>query len=70
MEAAAIRPGGTNRLTVLAEGSHFAFYINEQYVGEADDDRLSRGQLGLAIELADAGDTAVFEFDNFEMRAP
>jgi len=69
-EAAAIRPGGTNRLTVLAEGSHFTFYINEQYVGEADDDRLSRGQLGLAIELADAGDTAVFEFDNFEMRAP
>ena len=69
-EASAIRPGGTNRLTVLAEGSHFTFYINEQYVGEADDDRLSRGQPGLAIELADAGDTAVFEFDNFEIRAP
>jgi hypothetical protein len=69
-EATAIRPGDPNRLTVLAEGSHYTFYINDQYVGEADDDRLSRGQAGLAVELLDAGDTATFEFDNFEVRAP
>ena len=69
-EASAIRPGEVNRLTVIAEGSHFTFYINDEYVGEADDDRLTRGQSGLAIELLDAGDAATFEFDNFEVRAP
>jgi hypothetical protein len=69
-EAPAIRPGEVNRLTVIAEGSHFTFYINDEYVGEADDDRLTRGQSGLAIELLDAGDAATFEFDNFEVRAP
>jgi tRNA A-37 threonylcarbamoyl transferase component Bud32 len=69
-EAPAIRPGEVNRLTVIAEGSHFTFYINDEYVGEASDDRLTRGQSGLAIELLDAGDAATFEFDNFEVRAP
>ena len=69
-EASAIRPGEVNRLTVIAEGSHFTFYINDEYVGEADDDRLTRGQSGLAIELLDAGDAATFEFDNFAVRAP
>jgi hypothetical protein len=69
-EASAIRPGEVNRLAVIAEGSHFTFYINDEYVGEADDDRLTRGQSGLAIELLDAGDAAIFEFDNFEVRAP
>jgi len=69
-ETTAIRPGETNRLTVLAEGFHYTFYINDQYVGEANEDRLSQGEAGVAIELLDAGDTAVFEFDNFEVRAP
>ena len=37
---------------------------------EADDDRLSQGQVGVTIELLDADDSGVFEFDNFEVRAP
>jgi len=69
-ETAAIRPVGLNRLTVIGEGSHFTFYVNDQLVGEADDDRLISGQAGLAIELVDAGDAAIFEFDDFEVRAP
>ncbi len=69
-ETTAVRPGDTNRLTVVAEGSHLTFYVNDQFVGEADEERLSAGKIGLAIELAEAGDSAVFEFDNFEIRAP
>ena len=69
-ETSAIHPVGVNRLAVLGEGSLFTFYVNGQYVGQADEDRVSRGQAGLAIELLDAGDTATFEFDNFEVRAP
>ena len=69
-ENSAIRHGEVNRLTVLAEGSHFVFFINDQYVGEADDSRLSRGRAGVAIELYNAGDKATFEFDNFKLLAP
>ncbi len=69
-KTSAIRPGEWNRLTVLGEGDHFTFYINDQYVDETDESRLSRGQVGIALELLDEGDTALFEFDNFELRAP
>jgi len=69
-ETSAIRPVGANRLTVIAEGSHFTFYVNDEFIGEADDDRLSPGETGVAIELLDAGDAAIFEFDDFELRAP
>jgi tetratricopeptide (TPR) repeat protein len=63
----AIRPNESNRLTVSAQGSHFTFFINDLFVGEADNDRLSYGRVGLAVELYNAGDEAVFEFDNFEI---
>jgi hypothetical protein len=69
-ETSAIRPVGVNRLAVVGEGSHFSFYINDEYVGEVDEDRLPSGTMGLAIELLDAKDAAVFEFDDLEVRAP
>jgi hypothetical protein len=65
----AIRPGQVNRLTVIAKGTHFTFYVNDQHVGETDDGRLSSGRVGVAIALKADG-AAVFEFDNFEVRAP
>ncbi len=69
-ESSAIRPGETNRLTVLIEGDHYTFYINDQYIDETYEARLDEGQTGIAIELLDEGDTGTFEFDNFEVRAP
>ncbi|MFQ6100342.1 MAG: serine/threonine-protein kinase [Anaerolineae bacterium] len=69
-ESDLIQPGGLNRLTVVAQGSHFTFYIDDQYVDEYDDSRLSSGRSGLLLGFNEAGDTAVFEFDDFELRAP
>jgi len=69
-ETSAIRPVGVNRLAVIGEGSNFSFYINDEFVGEIDEGRLSSGTMGLAIELLDAKDAAVFEFDDLEVRAP
>jgi len=69
-ESGTIQPGEVNQLTVVAEGSHFTFYINDQYVDEYDDSRLSSGQSGLLLGLDEESDTAIFEFDNFELRAP
>jgi hypothetical protein len=66
----AIRPGEVNWLAVRGEGSHFVFFINDERVGEADDSTFSKGRTGIAIELNHTDDEAVFEFDNFEVRAP
>jgi hypothetical protein len=64
----AIHPGEVNQLAVRGEGSHFEFFINGEFVGEADDDEFSSGIAGLVIGFPDAGSQAVFEFDNFEFR--
>jgi hypothetical protein len=65
-----IRPGEANRLTVIAEGSRFYFFIDDRYMGEVDDDRLSRGNVGLVVYAnRNAGNEAIVEFDNFEVRS-
>ena len=64
-----IKTREVNRLAVVANGSHFLFFINDQYVGEVEDSRLATGRVGLSTGLWE-GDEAVFEFDNFELRAP
>lgn len=57
-----------NRLAVIAEGSHFRFYINDRFVSDAEDHRLKRGNAGLFIRVWNAGDKAIVEFDDFELR--
>jgi hypothetical protein len=69
-ESELIRPGEVNRITVLAEGSHFTFFINDQYLTEITDDSIKSGTVALAIELATENDQAVFQFDNIELRVP
>jgi len=66
----AIRTDGPNRLAVIAKGSHFIFLINDQVVGEADDDHLRAGTPGLAIQVHGTDQKITFQFDNFEMRKP
>jgi len=65
-----IEAGGVNRITVIGEGSHFSFFINGQFLMEITDDTLPSGSAALAIELLDADDHAVIEFDNLEIREP
>jgi len=67
--SSAIKPDQTNKLAVLAEGSHFEFYINDQLVNTLDNNRWSSGRVGIMIEMTE-GDTATFEFDNFVLRNP
>jgi len=65
-----IIPGTSNRITVIGDGSHFTFFINDQYLTDFTDDQIPEGLTSLAVELSDEGDQAVFEFDNFELRIP
>ena len=69
-ETELIQPGGSNRITVIGEGSHFTFFINDQYLTEFTDDTIPEGNTALAVELSEEGDQGVFEFDNFELRKP
>jgi hypothetical protein len=65
-----IKPGEINRLTVVGEVSHFTFFINDHYLTEITDSTIPSGSTALVIEMADENDRAIFEFDNFELRAP
>jgi len=65
-----IQSGRSNRITVIGEGSHFIFFINDQYLTEFTDDSIPEGLTALAVELSEEGDQGVFEFDNFELRKP
>lgn len=70
MFSQAIRPVGSNRLTIVGQDSHFIFFINNQYVAEVTDDRIKIGITGLAVSLSNADDQTLFEFDNVELRLP
>jgi len=63
-----IMPDKINRIEVNASGSNFAFSINGTVVGQANDARLSSGQLGILAELYDSGDKINVEYDNLVLR--
>jgi LSD1 subclass zinc finger protein len=64
-----VKPNGVNQLEVVARGEHFVFLINGEIVSEADDNHYSRGLVGLAIEGYTQGETIVFDFLDFTLRA-
>ncbi len=66
----AIRPAGINRLEVVAQGEQFLFYINGEAITQWSDSTLSEGEAGVTVTLLEAGQEAIIEFDNFELRAP
>lgn len=65
----AIRAGEANQVVISGEGSHFIFHINGKFVWELEDVRLEQGSPALGVDMEE-GDTAVFEFDHFELRSP
>lgn len=68
-ETSLVRPGQVNRLAILAQGTHYEFYINGEPAGELDDDRLSGGTAGLGVDVWTV-EGATFEFDNFQVYQP
>jgi hypothetical protein len=69
-ETATVQRGKTNRISVVANRSHFVFYVNDQLFGELYDDSLERGYVGIFIGLKGSGASAEVEFDNFRLQAP
>ncbi len=65
-----ISADGPNRLEVIGQGTYFAFNINNEFVADYSDERLSQGAVGLLVGLSNPGDTATWEFDDFVLRVP
>ena len=61
---------GVNTLAVLAHGSRYMFFVNDQNFVTIENDNLQNGFVGLGLSVANANDSLVVEFDNFEVRAP
>lgn len=68
-ESPAINREGTNQLTVKAAGSAFTFYVNGIEIATLEDDTLTSGVIGLALDLYDKGDKATVDFDNLVIRS-
>ena len=62
--------GQRTTLEVIAQGSHFNFYINDRLVDQADNSQLAEGWPGPEMELGEAVDNCAVDFDYFEMRTP
>jgi hypothetical protein len=65
----AISKGRFNKITVIARGTEFYFYINDTFVEHISDNQRTRGSVGLRMAV-DKGTEHVFEFDNFILRVP
>jgi len=59
--------GGENVLRVVADGSRFSFWLNGDFIMEAEDERFGMGAIGLAAELPNEGDVGIFAFDNVRL---
>lgn len=60
----AINIGETNELMVIAEGPTLTFAVNGQRLASLDDETSLEGQVGLVVDMFEADQTAVVDFDN------
>ena len=66
----AISEGNPNKLEVIAQGAYFAFRINDAFVADYNDERLSQGAVGLLVGLSNPEEEATWEFDDILLRVP
>jgi hypothetical protein len=64
-----LRRDGMNRLTMLVQGRHYKFFVNDVLVHEMEDAQLSGGGAGIVAEISN-DDKAEFQFDNFRLYVP
>jgi serine/threonine protein kinase len=67
-ELSVIKAEGPNLLTVKAVGPALTFYVNGEELATVEDDTLTTGAIGLALELYNEGDKASVDFDNLTVR--
>jgi hypothetical protein len=68
--SAQIHKGEANDLVVFSDDDHYVFCINQIVAGEIDIDDYRAGQVGVAMELENAGDRAILEYDDLILYTP
>lgn len=66
----AIHSGGVNRISVIAQDTHYSFFVNDAYVGQVDDRTLASGSVGAAVWVLGKDKGCQVEFDNYSLRVP
>ncbi|MCJ7624085.1 MAG: hypothetical protein MUO76_11325, partial [Anaerolineaceae bacterium] len=65
-----IKINSLNKISILAEGSQFSIFINDDFITQIEDASLFSGEIGIMAGLFDPDETAVFEFDNLIIKTP
>jgi len=68
--SAAIKSNQVNQIAVSMAGSQILLEINNQVVGDYQDDSLTSGDAGVGLNLSDAGIDAKATFSKFYVKAP
>ncbi len=58
-----------NPLRVIARGAHFSFYIDDDWIGEVEDDTIRAGRFGFAAQNYDEEPRALFALDSLVLEA-
>ncbi|RPJ07394.1 MAG: tetratricopeptide repeat protein [Spirochaetaceae bacterium] len=58
---------GSNNIRIIGRGSHFSFYINDEWVAEISDETLASGKVGLAAQNYEEADTVSFKYTSFQL---
>ena len=66
----AIKPGQTNEVTIMAVGSTLTFSVNGEQLAVVEDDTLAGGTISLVVEVFEAGQSAIVDFDSLVIREP
>ena len=67
--ASMLKPNEFNRLAVQAIGTRFVFYINNEMVGELENDYLPGGVSGVVVSFYNSGE-GTLQIDNFGVYVP
>ncbi|MBA7487086.1 MAG: tetratricopeptide repeat protein [Spirochaeta sp.] len=58
---------GEMDLRIIAHGSFYSFYIDDEWVAEFDDDTIPAGRLGLAAQNYNESENAIFNLKRFKV---
>jgi Flp pilus assembly protein TadD len=68
VENALIAPGA-NDLRIIARGPHFSFYLDDEWIGEVEDETIGVGRLGFAGQNYDDKPQAAFVLESLALDA-
>jgi hypothetical protein len=69
-DSTAIKPHEMNRITIFAEGSHFSFCVNDQWLDSVEDTQKVTGEIGFAVGAESSSGKMIFQLDNLNLYVP